>query len=264
MENTTFTAHKQLLCDSSPLFERLYTEHASKRPTDEPLELKNAEPAIFQEVLTWVYRGNITVLDVHSTQSKEFLVKLWLLAESLEMPNLQNQTFFVLNNKVDGVSHYALGKEVICQIYRGTGKSSPLRLYTVDTWLLTARASDLESCHDKLPREFIVELCTAFLDRGSISIGLNVLGFTGVKKRYFVSPKPKDDKTNVLKRERLDELQPPTATGSQMQNKPALTPHAPSPVEQPSSTSALGKVRQYQTGVGAQGDKSLASKKRKK
>lgn len=69
-----FTAHRKALSGKSPVFKK----QLKKLKADEFLEIPNMEESIFEQLLSYVYRGT-----VDSVVLKEKAVQLWIAADKV-------------------------------------------------------------------------------------------------------------------------------------------------------------------------------------
>jgi hypothetical protein len=84
---TPFDVHLELLCDSSPYFNRLFIDRFARVPPA-TVRLPDDDPGAFTEFLNWVYRGTIFQNQLHPPLIELF--RLWVLADKFEVPELQN------------------------------------------------------------------------------------------------------------------------------------------------------------------------------
>ena len=84
------------------------------------------------------------------------LIYLWILADKLLIPRLQNMAigklYYILSE------HSLISVQVTIHIWNSTRESSPLRCLCLDTWLKGDCSSFLKDHSENLPKEFLVEL----------------------------------------------------------------------------------------------------------
>jgi hypothetical protein len=127
-------------------------------------------PQLFRLFVQWLYSRTFKVdaiqdLDEHDDddevryyQAHEYrqieLVQLWVLAERLIIPRLQNQVMGELLKSLN----YVYATSWFCCAYAGTPKGSPLRQLAVDTCLYDVKSYEFGSLTHHFPRELLLEL----------------------------------------------------------------------------------------------------------
>jgi hypothetical protein len=99
--------------------------------------------------------------DLHDCEVLSSLVRLWLLAETLQIPVLQNQTIdLLIRETVENGNSYP---EQCHIIYDSAPKFSPLRRYIIDLWCWSADTEihDYENPLETFPADMILDLLVA-------------------------------------------------------------------------------------------------------
>ncbi|KAE8351307.1 hypothetical protein BDV28DRAFT_22315 [Aspergillus coremiiformis] len=163
---TAFTVHTELLCNCSPYFKQRLTNQHAPTTTMPLINLQAISPdicpEIFTEFLRWMYLG-ILFDDVDIT-NKMFLPKLWVLAETFQISELQHAVVSLYR----GITNEAreaviIEPPAIDYIYAHTPANSSLRLLAVETWARHATTAEFSMHRGGLPRPFLGDLCCALI-----------------------------------------------------------------------------------------------------
>ncbi|TVY83280.1 hypothetical protein LSUE1_G007644 [Lachnellula suecica] len=134
-----FLVHKEFACHYSPVFKAAFNSEFIEGKTG-MYKLDDVDPEAVKLLVRWMYtkKLTITVDDIETEKTEEEIetfelfeelaVKLWILAERLLMPALQNQTIDWLWKKL-GVGRTQL--TILETIYEQTSAGSALRRYAV-------------------------------------------------------------------------------------------------------------------------------------
>ncbi|KAL4948346.1 hypothetical protein BDW69DRAFT_198942 [Aspergillus filifer] len=152
-DEVPFDVHLELLCDSSPYFNTIYEDRTESAISDVPISLPDADPDVFAEAISWMYRGKLsgdlaTRLGDHEMT---FCMELWAIA--------------ICKARVDRSALTSLpSTQSIEYVYSNTKPRSPLRRLLVDVWV--RRGTPLKFSDRKMgyPRAFLEDLCEAMLD----------------------------------------------------------------------------------------------------
>src|SRR5436853_4538728 len=87
-DEVPFDAHIELLCSSSPFFEHALNGRFIEAET-KTVPLSDDDPDAFAEFLSWLYRDKI--FETNKSPGWLELSKLWILADMLGVPTLQNE-----------------------------------------------------------------------------------------------------------------------------------------------------------------------------
>lgn len=125
-----------------------------------------ADPAIMALLIEWIYVQDLSGADLDARQ----LIRLWILADRLLMPALQNE---VIEYLVVQIRHHAdkqartpwesrieetlADAEILAYVWTHTPEKSALRALLIETWPVIGNARDLERNSDRLPREMLLD-----------------------------------------------------------------------------------------------------------
>jgi hypothetical protein len=146
------------------------------------VELSEEDPKAFELVVAWFYNGEVLEVvedatmntevedslpenDTTTAPAFETLVRLWLLADYLLLPKLQNEVITILCRR--GLAGCKTEKELLPEICLKTQSWSPLRRYLVDmcVWGGFQHAEimyDVYGDSDDLPHEILGEIAIAY------------------------------------------------------------------------------------------------------
>lgn len=126
-EKEPFKVHKNYICFYSPYFDAAFNGSFSEGQTQE-LDLEETEPKTFGIFVNWLYTQQI-VNEEGAIPRSSTLIDLWILADKILVPSLQNQTLKLLEQcrKEDG----RLSSSSFHRAYESTTEDSPLRKYLV-------------------------------------------------------------------------------------------------------------------------------------
>ncbi|KAL4789619.1 hypothetical protein BDV19DRAFT_22994 [Aspergillus venezuelensis] len=152
-----FDVHLELLCDTSPYFNTLYKDRAESAVSDDPITLPDDDPDVFAEAISWMYRGTLSgdLTTRPGDCATAFCMELWVLAEKLEIPTLQNQAIATCKARVDKSAITSLPNHwTIEYVYSHTTPRSPPRRLLVDVWLRRGTPLIFKGSQGRLPARF--------------------------------------------------------------------------------------------------------------
>lgn len=149
-----FPIHKNYICHYSPYFEAAFNGRFIEGETQE-MDIDEVEPRIFGIFVTWLYSQTIKDED-GNIPAPEKIVRLWIFADRILCPRLQNQAIVALDAaRIQyGPFTYAVPKLV----YDGTPTGSPLRQYLVD--YSVSNTNPLGKT-DPLPNQLLLDMLIA-------------------------------------------------------------------------------------------------------
>ncbi|KAF8859757.1 hypothetical protein BDZ45DRAFT_725098 [Acephala macrosclerotiorum] len=155
-EYETFRVHSNYICHYSPFFQAAFNggfEEADKQE----LNLEDTNPLAFGVFVTWLYTQNIC-RDSEDAMKNDItwysvLIDLWILADTILVPRLQNQTLEDIDKHRAVVKR--IPRRLYHQIYDGTSPGSPLRLYLIDYCINSPRETAEVDSH---PTQLLVDI----------------------------------------------------------------------------------------------------------
>ena len=157
------------------------------------LVLDEIEPHTFDRILAYLYSRNMLKDgEKYGQISWDLLIDLYLAAEYLAVPGLQNQAIDALTTKVDATEKGILPSNFLPTIFKHTISTSPLRRLAIDTyaWNLRSRVGDEGEYSafedvDKsdLPGEFSFELLKQLVRKAPVLRRNRI--FTPVSDNYY-------------------------------------------------------------------------------
>ncbi|KAH7382021.1 hypothetical protein BKA64DRAFT_218609 [Cadophora sp. MPI-SDFR-AT-0126] len=149
----TFQVHKNYLCHYSPYF-RAALSGPFIESEDQSINLDETNPTVFGILVNWLYTQ--TLVNKSSEQPlSSHLFMLWILADKLLIPRLQNDILSMLESarKTKGLPSAVFG-----YVYENTTEESLLRKYIVSMCLAKTEAM---KDPDHYPRELLLEIVAA-------------------------------------------------------------------------------------------------------
>jgi hypothetical protein len=150
------------------------------------------------------------------------LINLWLLADLVLVPRLQNEAMWKLEEA--RLLRKRLPSRVLARAYEHTSKGSPLRRYIVRTWSKSRNCVD----YDKYPRELLVDIINSPNYRACSKTG-RTMTTTAWKEEdlplsnYFVNEEERsvraqgvaepETSERMAKKRRIEEAEQPTEEG---------------------------------------------------
>lgn len=165
-----FKVHKDFACMHSRVLDRAFNGRFVEART-QTCTLDDVDPATFRLFPQYLYSQKV-IFDCHNPDPRDDqspadddyhpetckeedinLIKLWILPEKMQVPQLQNQII----DQLDTVRHvcWGVGPDCWSYVYDNTSSDSPLRLYLADaiSW-----SRDLEDDLDSMLYELLVDL----------------------------------------------------------------------------------------------------------
>lgn len=160
----TFTIHKDIICYYSPFFDGAFNREFEEGVSQE-VHLRDVQPACFSIFVDWLYSQTVTMIDLDTESLNEFecLVRLWVLADRLLLPRLQNATLRALAQtslKLNRAPHTAYK-----YVYSNTADASPLRRYCTALYVMSCRNKSYVSELDSCPRQMLVDIINEMHER---------------------------------------------------------------------------------------------------
>ena len=125
----TFPIHKGHICHYSPFFDAAFNGTFAEAET-QMVELYEVKPETFGIFVNWIYTQDI-FSEGGEIPNVQGLVHLWLLADRLLVPSLQNKALDLIESTRQQKGNDRLPSEIFPVIYENTNAESALRLYVV-------------------------------------------------------------------------------------------------------------------------------------
>ncbi|KAF4630059.1 hypothetical protein G7Y89_g8080 [Cudoniella acicularis] len=199
-EPKTFLVHKNFICYYSPYFRTAFASNFIEGVTQE-LSLSNADVDLkaFGIFVQWLYSPKLEDISEEELDHKT-LIRLWLLADWVMCPSLQNETLTLLDKvRVRTPSNRALPSSEYHKIYDNTNEDSPLRRYVVDTRPPRMPISN----PDNYPHEMLVDVINRFALLHKLKNRNKNIDFTRKElEQYMVAEVEDNDGNSSSKRKR--------------------------------------------------------------
>ncbi|KAL4963995.1 BTB/POZ domain-containing protein [Aspergillus stella-maris] len=165
-DQVPFDVHLELLCNTSPYFNHIYEDRTESIVSEVPFTFQDADPDVFAEAISWMYRGTLSgdLATRPGDHAMTFCMELWVLAEKLEIPTLQNQVIAICKARVDKCALTSLPNHgTIEYVYSHTEPRSPPRRLLVDVWVRRGTSLIFSDRKMGFPPAFLEDLCEAML-----------------------------------------------------------------------------------------------------
>jgi hypothetical protein len=176
-EKETFLVPRELVCRSSPVLNKAFNSETKEGQT-QIYEIEDTTPEAFRIFIQWLYIQKVGCMDhaaffstiktsgevdehmkdcIPQTTS---LLQLWVLAESLLLPQLQNQIMDALHS----ISQWCLipFSVNLKYIYDKTAAASPLRRFVTNLLAWSTPSEDYNDHAEFYPKDFFVDLAALF------------------------------------------------------------------------------------------------------
>ncbi|CAG8950240.1 hypothetical protein HYFRA_00008478 [Hymenoscyphus fraxineus] len=152
-----FLVHQSFLCFYSPYFNAAL-KGPFKEGQSQTVHLEEMCPTAFSIFVNWLYCQRIERSDKEPLL-RENLLELWLLADRLNIPRLQNEAMLILGADAFPATDDIHGIE-LCQkferMYDNTMDESPLRRFFVD--LLTCQSNVKLVPEHNIPKQMLMDI----------------------------------------------------------------------------------------------------------
>lgn len=164
-EQEKFSIHKDFLTYNSPYFAKALHGQFSEA-TEKKVELDHTTVTAFGLFQLWIYKKDLKESCTNdSLPSAEDLADLWILADYLQMPGLQNKAIDLLVQQREKVQKVATNH--IIKIWEQTRSEAPLRTLFVDFCAWRLDRGWWEKYPSQFPHEMLISLCTALHKKAS-------------------------------------------------------------------------------------------------
>jgi len=173
--STEFLIHKEVVCQQSEVLAAAFNSGFKEGQT-QTYRLEDTTDRGFRLFMQWLYSRKFTLLRLDSDYDYDedsaslgeaedmSLVELWVLADKVGMPALQDSALEAIHNICDMPPGY-IPNHTFHYIFENTSHGSPLREYTIATCLEYGSSVLLSEQQEvDFPRAFLLELSKRALD----------------------------------------------------------------------------------------------------
>lgn len=162
-DHQTFPIHKDHICHYSPFFDAAFNGNFAESQSHE-VELYEVKPETFGTFVNWLYTQEIVSAD-DEPPTISSLVHLWLLADRLLVPCLQNQAIDCIEYTRQQKGNDRLPSELFPLIYDNTTAESALRKYAIQVCsaLYLAQIKNTKN----YPMQMLVDIINAVRERST-------------------------------------------------------------------------------------------------
>lgn len=154
----TFLVHKEYACYASPVFDAAFNSNFIEGQT-QTYKLDDTTPRAFRLLTQWIYLQKLTISQlqggVENWKQEEFskderraivqefmaLVELWVLADKLRIPHLQNLVIDTIH-AIEEKTLFAPSPLSLQYIYDNTAPGSQLRRFAVEVSISSLQPKD--------------------------------------------------------------------------------------------------------------------------
>ncbi|KIN03964.1 hypothetical protein OIDMADRAFT_26597 [Oidiodendron maius Zn] len=154
-----FTLHKDFACHYSPVFHAAFNGNFIEGQT-QTYHLEDAQDKVVTLLVQWIYTRRIVTTDNYTDY--ENLITLWILADKLCMPALQNaiiDRLFKTKPKPDCRMAIIGSLE---KIYNETAGGCQLQKFAVDVCATYLKPDDIRETLQLFPAEFLIDYASRF------------------------------------------------------------------------------------------------------
>jgi len=155
-----FVLHKDFACYYSPVFKAAFNGNFIEGQTQE-YHLEDVSEETAQFLVQWIYHQTLTIAQLDNGGAyirKEWrdLVHLWVLADKLLIPRLQNVVLRYLYQVMIRIKTTPFS--IIPYVYEHTTSNSPLRRFVVDYCASKLKPEKLQKFPQDFPSEMVTDL----------------------------------------------------------------------------------------------------------
>jgi hypothetical protein len=149
-----FVVHKDFVCHYPPVFRAAFNSTFIEGQT-QTYHLKDSREKVVGLLVEWVYTKDISASN--NSDGYNDLVELWILADKLCIPDLQNNVIDKLTNmSYEPLDIHSLASET-SKIYLGTSSGSQLRRFAVAQYARHRKAHGISTAATYFSRPFLAD-----------------------------------------------------------------------------------------------------------
>jgi hypothetical protein len=165
-----FLVHKDFACGYSPVLKTAFNSEFVEGKT-QTYTMEDVSEEVFAILTRWLYTQNLDVKGLGATSEIASavvvinLVKLWVLAERLMLPRLQNES-------IDLIEELRFKYNLDCSsmfkyVWESTTANTPLRRLFVDHCVWNINKLCFRNQLNMFPKEMLGKICLQFRDTSS-------------------------------------------------------------------------------------------------
>jgi hypothetical protein len=152
--STKYRVHKEFACHSSPVFRAAFNSNFIEGQT-QTYRLEDTRERTVSLLVQWIYNNDTYVTD--DDVGYVDLVALWILADKLCMPQLQNKVIDKLSKRTPKSGSQRAMIASLEMIYNQTESKSQLQKFAVEICALHVTPDDIRETPELFPVEFLVD-----------------------------------------------------------------------------------------------------------
>jgi hypothetical protein len=160
-DNKEILVHKSFACHYTPTFKAAFTNPAWKEYATQTYELKDITPGTFSLLVQWLYTQKLDYDNGSNGVTGPDLVRLWVLADRLLLPRLQNAAMNLVEVILMTKNIIPIPLHMLSYIYKNTLDDIPLRRFFVDVCASNLRDSHFLEKSNEFPHRMLIDLAIA-------------------------------------------------------------------------------------------------------
>ncbi|TAQ88742.1 hypothetical protein B7494_g2906 [Chlorociboria aeruginascens] len=162
-----FPVHKEFACFYSPVFDAAFSS-ASIEGQTQTYRLEDTSVGAICLLIEWLYSREIATPNDGDVSDID-LVYLWVLADKLFLPGLQNLAIDAIRQRLDETK--SIPSSTFEKLYELTSTESPLRRLAVDQCVCYSVDTTFKRVPSDYPHEMLIDIATAM--KCEIKRGIN-------------------------------------------------------------------------------------------
>jgi hypothetical protein len=154
--------HKKFACNYSPVLKAAFTGNFMEGQT-QTYTMEDTTEGAFTLLAQWFYTQKLDGDLGGANVAGDNLARLWVLAERLLIPRLQNLAIDRIDEKRIECNCIYIG--ALQYVWDSTAPDSPLRRLFIHQCVWNLRSDVYRSSIDKFPKQMLAEICVLFEER---------------------------------------------------------------------------------------------------
>jgi hypothetical protein len=184
-----FIVHKEFACHSSPTLAAAFNSNFLEGRT-RTYHFRDVTEVVIQFLVQWIYMQRLEIFQLEAAgtydcEECKSLFELWVLADQLLIPKLQNFILYRLKDIIID-KHKLMPIDKFDYVYQNTAKESKIRLLFLHLSSFWMDSAVFSRDSDQFPKEMLVEVATLLGQSGNDNGALKKAVCAGNWTRYEV------------------------------------------------------------------------------
>ena len=167
-----FVVHKEVACYHSGVFDAAFNNPAFTEGQTQTYKMDDTTNGAFRLLVQWLYFKKLEIAQlkedwvqnkVTATIENNSLAELWVLADKLGIPQLQNVTIETMHQIK--AKRNLIPTQTAQYIYNNTSPTSALRRYIVELCAISLSATSFANSPDRFPHEMLIDMVIFYSTR---------------------------------------------------------------------------------------------------